>query len=295
MFNSLKRKNDDKAKGRPARRWARDLLALGIVALVMSGAVLWLTRPLVPYSQFPTAHLQYDSEDGRQILNLQTGERTRVVIPIATPAAMTDFERTAAVSRNYSLNRSPDGAWIAYWEMVTESYEWRLMYKSATGDYTRDLGVFYGGLSRLGWTADSQWIIYSAFPEAVTPETFTQQRAELWMIHFETGEIKRLTNNDFDEADPSVSPDGTQIAYTSNADGYNRLYIMDIATGEVRLLTPDLHGYRATWSPDGRWIAFMTTSFDGSGDIWIIRADGTGAQAITTGPSRDDNPAWVKE
>ena len=118
------------------------------------------------------------------------------------------------------------------------------------------------------------------------------------MIHFETAELKRLTNNNYTDTDPAVSPDGTQIAYTSAADGYNRLYIMDIATGKTRLLTPELPGYRPAWSPDGRWIAFMTTVYDNSGDIWIIRADGTGAQAITAAngisSSGEDNPVWIR-
>lgn len=295
MLDKLKRKNDEKAKRRVLSLWQRVLLTTVVGILLIIGIVLVvLLRPAAPTTNFPTARLQYNSDQGTFALDLNTGERTHIVAPIPTTRPMSQFEQRAALQKQYSQSRSPDKAWIAYWDLVTEFYEWRLTYESSTSDYSRVLGTFFASPSRLAWSGDGEWIIYSAYPEGVTAETMRQSTAELWMIHFETGEIKRLSNNNFDEGDPAISPDGTQIVYTASADGYNRLYIMELATGEVRLLTPDLHGYRGTWSPDGRWIAFMTTSYDGNGDIWIIRADGTGAQAITTGTGREDNPSWVK-
>src|SRR5688500_3888100 len=86
MFNPLKRKNDEKVKNRSLRRWTLDLIALIMIILVMSGAVLWLTRPFVPesHSQFPAARLFYTSEGHSYALNLQTGEYTAVQQPRAS-------------------------------------------------------------------------------------------------------------------------------------------------------------------------------------------------------------------
>jgi Tol biopolymer transport system component len=48
---------------------------------------------------------------------------------------------------------------------------------------------------------------------------------------------------------------------------------------------PDDHSPR--WSPDGTMIAF-----ERSGDLWLMRANGTHQQRLTSGPGQDTSPAW---
>ena len=64
------------------------------------------------------------------------------------------------------------------------------------------------------------------------------------------------------------------------------LVVRDLATREERVLTdPDLHATALDWSPDGEWIVFATDEFPGGnpiGDLWRIRADGTGLERLTT-------------
>ncbi len=66
---------------------------------------------------------------------------------------------------------------------------------------------------------------------------------------------------------PEFSPDGRYLAYVSDADGWNRLYLLDLQTRAVALLTPDAadHGAPAWvqglrtfgWSGDGRHIYYI--------------------------------------
>lgn len=288
MFDTSKRKNEDKPKNRPLHPLLK-VLWLGMVLLASYPLYVLFHPTTTPDNGFPSARLQYDTDNKTYQLNLQTGERT--LMPRPTPMALESEPHVNP--RQAYMTLSPNGQWIAYWELVTEYYEWKLMLKSAAGSETRELGVYLGGISQLSWTPDSQWIAFSAHESAATDEAIQRHETELWMIQIDTEELIRLTNNHVADADPALSPDGTQIVYLSSADGYNRLYIMDVATRESRLLTPQMHGYRPIWSPDGRWIAFMTTSYDYNGDIWIIRADGADAQAITIGTTRDDRPIWL--
>ncbi|MDA5193860.1 S41 family peptidase [Govanella unica] len=58
---------------------------------------------------------------------------------------------------------------------------------------------------------------------------------------------------------PSLSPDGTKLAYFSDADGEYQLYIKDTASGSQRKLTSFSDGfrYKPQWSPDGRHLVFI--------------------------------------
>lgn len=78
--------------------------------------------------------------------------------------------------------------------------------------------------------------------------------------------VSRVTN-----AYPSYSPDGSTIAYMSNADGDFDIYVVDLAGGVRRRLTdsPELDG-TPSWSPDGRRIAFESTR-DGRSQIYVMQ------------------------
>lgn len=67
----------------------------------------------------------------------------------------------------------------------------------------------------------------------------------------------RLTNGSWDDITPSVSPDGSQLAYTSNRGGQWDLYILNMESGEISRLTQTFE-YESSpaWSPDGQWLAY---------------------------------------
>ena len=78
--------------------------------------------------------------------------------------------------------------------------------------------------------------------------------------------------------DPALSPDGKRLAFSAMA----HLYVMDVPaaghSGKPRRLTSaDANEFKPTWSPDGQWIAYVTWSTDGTGHMWRMRADGSGA------------------
>ncbi|HUG39220.1 MAG TPA: amidohydrolase family protein [Longimicrobiales bacterium] len=81
---------------------------------------------------------------------------------------------------------------------------------------------------------------------------------------------------------PALSPDGRRAAFSV----LTHVYTMDVASGEPRRLTPqDARAFKPAWSPDGRWIAYVTWETDG-GHIWRIRADGRGRpERLTQVPS----------
>lgn len=83
---------------------------------------------------------------------------------------------------------------------------------------------------------------------------------DLWLMK-PGDKPQRVTHDKYTELNPTWSPDGKELAYSSDRDGLERVYIRNIDTGKERRLTKKddtENQYRATWSPNGKKIAFQT-------------------------------------
>ncbi len=82
--------------------------------------------------------------------------------------------------------------------------------------------------------------------------------------------------------DPTISPDGTTLAIEkADADrGATDLWTVDLTRGAFSRLT-STPGFQsvATWSPDGRRIAFASDAGPGP-KIWVKNASGTGTEDV---------------
>jgi len=93
---------------------------------------------------------------------------------------------------------------------------------------------------------------------------------------------------------PSWSPDGTKIAFTSNRDSQsiNEVYVMNAdGSGQTNLTNNAASDSSAGWSPDGTQIAF-TSDRDGNSELYVMNADGSGQTRLTTNPDPDFDPTW---
>ena len=84
------------------------------------------------------------------------------------------------------------------------------------------------------------------------------EHSDLHLLDVETGTIRRLTFNDSTNSAPAISPDGSQVAFTSTRTEKVQLWLLPLDGGEPRRLTdlPQGVGSGAAWSPDGTKIAF---------------------------------------
>jgi Tol biopolymer transport system component/imidazolonepropionase-like amidohydrolase len=95
--------------------------------------------------------------------------------------------------------------------------------------------------------------------------------------------------------DIAPSPDGARLAFVA----MDRLYVMALPDGDPQLVTarradegPTVEA-QPTWSPDGRWLAYVTWSDRDGGHLYRVRADGRARpERLTTRPAIYQTPAW---
>ena len=89
-----------------------------------------------------------------------------------------------------------------------------------------------------------------------------------------------------------VSPNGQQIAVSSDRRGNQDLWLLPSAGGEMTPLTNDpTPDWNPRWSPDGSEIAFYAYR-SGNRDIWVMPSRGGPARQLTSQPGFDWFPSW---
>ncbi|MDQ8758352.1 amidohydrolase family protein [Sphingosinicella sp. LHD-64] len=121
---------------------------------------------------------------------------------------------------------------------------------------------------------------------------------DIYTMPIEGGMPRRITSGLAFDMQPRFSPDGRQIAFTSDRGGGDNIWVMATDGTGARAITSETFRLlnNPTWSPDGRYIAarkhFTTQRSLGTGEIWLYHASGTGeGVALIERP----NPQFQKE
>jgi TolB protein len=102
--------------------------------------------------------------------------------------------------------------------------------------------------------------------------------------------VEQLTFGGLDDY-PAWSPDRRRIAFTRGDGVDTQIFVKSLNGGrEVPIGT----GIRATWSPDGKQLAFMKL-VAGNFDIYAMNADGSNVRRLTTDPAFDGSPHWAAD
>ena len=181
----------------------------------------------------------------------------------ATPRWSPDGQRLAFVSDRGAVpagkKRAPKNVFIV----------------DGTGGEPRQIATFADDCGDLTWLPDGSGVIVT-LKDAGTGQPddapkvydriryksddaglFDLRRKHLWLVPLQ-GDPRKLTDGDWDDTQPSVSPDGTQVAFTSNRsvdrdrNTVSDIWTMPIAGGSpVRVTTERGQYTNASWSPDG--------------------------------------------
>jgi len=100
---------------------------------------------------------------------------------------------------------------------------------------------------------------------------------DIWTVPANGGEARLLVAHPANESRPQYSPDGKKLAFISNRTGAGDIYVLTLATGDLKRLTfDDSSDQLDGWSRDGRWVYFTSSSKDiaGMNDVFRVSSEG---------------------
>jgi len=195
---------------------------------------------------------------------------------------------------------SPDGKKIAFTSSLEDYSEIYVIDADGT-DLTRLTYQLEGtpvDNAMPAWSPDGTKIAFSTFSGGECND-------DIWVMNSDGSNRVNLTGRfvgeqecfaiDYDapeDYEPAWSPDGTKIAFGSDRNGEQEIYVMNAdGTNPVQLSQADDgdgEHISPTWSPDGTEIAFLSGDFDdeeGAYEIFIIRSDGSSFAELVDQPA----------
>jgi Tol biopolymer transport system component len=180
------------------------------------------------------------------------------------------------------------GSLILFWSMDPYPSLWSIR---PDGSHRRRLFRTRQNCKRPSLSPDRRWIAFDGAP----PGKASMKEFDLQIVRRDGTGRRSLTRSDAREIDPQWSPDGTRISYSrlarADSSDFRKTWIWTVRPdgGGAR---PLVHGNTARWSPDGSELVFSALTPKSDGDVFVVRADGTGLRRLLATPRLEQPNAW---
>jgi dipeptidyl aminopeptidase/acylaminoacyl peptidase len=194
---------------------------------------------------------------------------------------------------------SPDGRWLAFVSRPTVRISWSPDYSGSLLSYhwskpgTSDVGIIPAAGGDVRWIAQSpdNEVIADWAPDSRTllvERRSTDVKDRTLFLAAVEGSLKTLYKQHDDrflasnDVHAFYSPDGSQVAFTSDQDGWNHLYVVAAGGGTPHQLTRGRFEVSyPSWTPDGQGLVFCATK-DGTEQRHVYRVSLNGTlQQVT--------------
>ena len=100
---------------------------------------------------------------------------------------------------------------------------------------------------------DGKEVAFSALAGAV---------GDIFIVNLETRQLRNVTNDQFGDYGPTWAPDGKSLIYLARVSGNDKLFRLDLATGEKKQVTFGTHDDGAAQFVDAETLVFPSTAMD---------------------------------
>jgi dipeptidyl aminopeptidase/acylaminoacyl peptidase len=254
--------------------------------------------------------------------------------PARRPLKLDDLDRVRQVA---DPQVSPDGQWVAYTvtkvDVAADKDDADVWMVSWDGARSVRLTSSPDGEKKPRWSPDGRYLSFLSSRGSKDDD----ETAQLWLLDRAGGEAEKVTEVEGGIDDYAWGPDGKRLVlvvsdpdpevkraaeakgdkkpkplpividryhFKQDEDGYlgplrSHLYLFDLAGRKAEALTPGpFEESLPAWSPDGKWIAFVSKRAgadpdrSNNTDVFVIEAKaGTSARALTTYPGDDNETA----
>src|SRR3990172_7921546 len=140
-------------------------------------------------------------------------------------------------------------------------------------------------------TDEGTWLSLDVAPDGKT--IVFELLGDLYTLPIEGGPAKRLTSGLPFDSQPRYSPDGQWLAFLSDRDGAENLWIAKADGSEPKKLSKDENAELAspTWTPDGQYVIVSRSTWGlRTYELWMYHVKGGSGVQITKAKARDDQP-----
>jgi TolB protein len=188
---------------------------------------------------------------------------------------------------DYSPAWSPDAsrlAYTSYQQLAAGLYILDVYEGKRTTVSTR------GGNFSPSWSPDGKKLTFAS--TRTMDGNMEIYAAEIEAGPTRVGRIKRLTFNNGVDTAPTWSPNGREIAFTSDRGGTPQIYVMDAEGGNIRRISFGANYHDSPcWSPAGDRIVYVAR-VDNVFDLYVYSIRTQAIQKLTESNARNESPSW---